>query len=174
MSTWSSRSRQTQRRTSSSRRRPCLTKVSGVWGALAALFTLLAAVLQTVELVVAAAVLIVITIISAFAGNSVAVPTRAVEVKRTSSPGGRGVGRKSALKPGTPSKGGKCSHRCRHSTAPKSTCRCKSPTCAHGSESGVLVTAPPSKPKLPTRSQLRSRTVRKRERTIVRQQRRTP
>lgn len=171
MSTWSSRASVTQRKTTSSRRRPRLTKVSGAWGAITAVIGLLALTVQSIELIVTAIICLLVTIVAAFAGQSVAVPTSKVEVRTTRSPGGKPRVRKAPSKPGTkPAGRGKCSARCRASTAPKSECECKSATCSHGSESGVLTTAP-AKPKLPTKSQLRSKQARQQERRVVRSQR---
>lgn len=171
MSTWSSRAakRQPQRRRKI--HRPRLTKASGAWGAITAVIGLVAVTVQTTGYVVAACIGLVGTIIVAFAGQSAAVPTRGTEVRTTRSPGGKARTRKTPANPGTPTKGGKCSHRCRTSTAAKSTCRCRSATCGHGSQSGVLASV--SAPKLPTKSQLRSKQARQQERSVVRAQRGT-
>lgn len=171
MSTWSSRSGQRPRRTSSARRRPRLTKVSGAWGAITALIGLIALMVQSVELMVTAIVCLLITIVAAFAGQSVAVPTRGTDVRKTSSPGKSRSRQPATQKPGTPSKPRRCSVRCRKSSKPAASCNCSCGGKSHGSESGVSTTAPPSKPKLPTKSQLRSKRSRQHERRVVRQQR---
>lgn len=166
MSTWSSRSAVTQRKTSSRRRRPRLTKVSGVWGAITAVIGLLALMVQSVELIVTAVVCLLITIVAAFAGQSVAVPTRTVERRSTKSPGNTSRRRPATQKPGTASKRRKCSVACRKSSQPASTCDCSCRGSSHGSDSGVTRKSP-----TPTRAELKSRLAKKQERSVVRSQR---
>lgn len=157
MSTWSSRSNQTQRKTSSRRRRPRLTKVSGVWGAITAVIGLVALMVQSVELIVTAVVCLLITIVAAFAGQSVAVPTRGTERRKTSSPGNTRKRRPATQKPGTPTKRRKCSVDCRTSTKSAKTCTCSCGGKSHGSEV--------------SREFLKSRPAKKQERQVVRSQR---
>jgi hypothetical protein len=175
MSTWSSRA---QSRNPRARRShtihmptPHITKVSGAWGALTGVFGLLAFTVQSVTLIVLALVSLVGLVVTTFGGEKVAVQTRRASTEKRKSPGSKPARRPATQKPGTPVKSRKCSVACRRSTKDPKTCNCSCAGKSHGSESGVLAAAAPSKPKLPTKSQLRSKQARQRERRVVRSQR---
>ena len=173
MSTWSSR---TARRNPRARQShtiriptPRITKVSGVWGTVTAVIGLLAITIQTTGLIVAACIGLVGTVITAFAGDKVAVQTRRASSERAKSPGNKPARRRPPSKPDTAVKKRKCSVACRRSTKDPKTCNCSCRGSSHGSESGV--SSAPSRPKLPTKSQLRSKQARTQERRVVRSQR---
>lgn len=174
MSTWSGRSK---RRDPGARKShtihmptPHITKVSGAWGALTGVFGLLAFTVQSVTLIVLALVSLVGLVVTTFGGEKVAVQTRRASTERGRSPGSKPARRPATRKPGTPAKPKKCSVACRKSTKDPKTCNCSCAGKSHGSDSGVA-TAPPNKPKLPTKSQLQSKQSRQHERRVVRQQR---
>ena len=137
MSTWSSRA---QRRTPARRkkrsiniRRPRLTKASGAWGAFTALFGLLAVTVQSVMLIVLAVVSLLGLIVTAFAGDRVAVQTRRAATEKRTSAGRKPVARRSPTSGGTTTrKRPKCSARCQRSVRPASTCDCVCAGRTHG------------------------------------------
>lgn len=157
MSTWSSRAQKPSRKRSINIRRPRITKVSGAWGAITAVIGLVAVTVQTTGLIVTALIALTGTVVTAFAGDRVAVQTRRASAERKSSPGKSRVRRPSAAKPGTPVKRRKCSSACRRSTKDAKTCDCSCRGKSHGSEI--------------TRSGAQSTAMKQRERQVVRAQR---
>ena len=133
MSTWSSRAAPPAKKRSINIRKPRLTKVSGVWGVLTALITLVAVTVQTTGWVVAACIGLVGTIIAACAGDRVAVQTRRASTEKRASPGGKPQKRRAPTAAGTkPKKRPKCSARCQRSVQPASTCDCSCSGRTHG------------------------------------------
>lgn len=156
MNTWSSRAQKRSR----TRRRARATQLTGIWGAISAVCGVLTAMFQTIELIVTLGVLLVITLATLFTGKSVAVPTRAVEVRKTTSSRGSTNSRRTPGKAGTPGKPRKrprCGARCQKSVKPVGDCHCACNGKGHG--------------KKISRSDLQSTELKTQERKVVRQQR---
>jgi len=131
VSTWSGRA---QKRPTH-RRRPRPTHLTGVWGAISAVCGVITAMFQTIELIVTLCVLLIITVATLFAGKPAAVPTQAVEVRKTTRSRGNTNSRRPAGKSGTPGKPRKrprCGARCQKSVKPVSDCHCSCNGTGHG------------------------------------------
>jgi len=136
----------TRRRTRSAQLGP----VSGMWLAIASACALTATLVESLTVIVVcvitSVVALVIGLVALYAPERVGAAS--APVKAAPKPGqkpGKAPSRPRARRP-SGARPATCSHRCRTSSAPKSTCRCKSPQCAHGSEArGGTKTAKPRK-----------------------------
>lgn len=166
--------------------------MSGAWMFLTALLTLATVIVQSVTMIVVTLLSLVITIVAAFAADRGGVPATASNTAKTANPSGKAPAgsasraRPARPKPSGPRKPRRCDARCRKSTQPVSKCECSCGGKSHGSEASGKVkparsaAAKPvasSAPPTPTgsgltRSQLRSKGLRREERDAVRAQRR--
>ncbi len=112
--------------------------MSGMWLAIAAACGLASTLVESLTMIVVclvtSTVALVIGLVALYAPEKVgaaSTPTR--PTPKPAQKAGKGPAPARARRPAG-SGPARCSHRCRTSTAPKSTCRCKSPQCGHGSE----------------------------------------
>jgi hypothetical protein len=134
MSTWSSRSarRNPRRKTRTIRvAMPRMTHATGGLAVFTAAFALIAITVQSVTTIVVALVSLAALIVTALAGDRLAVTHRRASTERKPSPGGKSKPR-STTRPAGTRKRPKCSVRCQKSKKPASTCNCSCGGRNHG------------------------------------------
>jgi hypothetical protein len=134
MSTWSSRAakRHPKRKTHTIRvGMPHISHATGGLAVFTAAFALIAITVQSVTTIIVALVSLAALIVSAVAGDRLAVTHRRASTERKASPGGKTKPRSTPRSAGT-RKRPKCSVRCQKSKKPASTCNCSCGGRNHG------------------------------------------
>lgn len=159
--------KRTRPRRTTRRRAPKMGVVSGIWLALAALFTLLTFVFESITLCVLAVAAVCIAVIAIFcpdAAQIARVPAAPAGAKKQPVSGVKRVSRRPLSRRDTDaakaSKGVGCGAQCRRSTTSATLCNCACLGCNHGSENGRTFTG--------SRAEATSARARKTEREHVR------